>query len=378
MADLEEIIVTGRRRRRPGDFGFGRDEQFDDRQELGTRDTSPFEFEREFDTRDDARFSFEEGDEEETDAARKAAVLLTATQAQEAMKPLTEIKVVAKRAVKQPPKKIGVTTRDLFKGPQLRALEASVEAKLRAAKFGPFEEIKVVAKRIPKGSFLPFGGPIIFAADIIGQITNVISQRRLDEVGYLATRTVKPKPDTPVKTISPEIIDEIVVTAKRPRAKRPDILRDFSTRDIDFFDSGAGFPSQKPTAVKFAVKSPKRIPKPKLPFDLDPFTFTRTNIRPGERGSPSAQPRTGPRSTLLNIPKRTTPGDLTRFNPQVIGLPITASSPQLAGGSCGPCPKPKEKKRKKCYKGLMKQGRFARNDKFTKWVEINCRTKREI
>ncbi len=84
----------------------------------------------------------------------------------------------------------------------------------------PIDEITVTARRIvPR--VIRLGGPLTFAADIAARMADVMSQRRLDEAGYLATRPVIARPDTPVQTIPPDVIPEIVVTAPRPSLGRP-------------------------------------------------------------------------------------------------------------------------------------------------------------
>jgi len=357
---IPEIVVTGKRGRSSsggGDpFGF-RVNQFG----------GGFVSDEEQDRRE-AR----EGEDENEESEIPAAVL---TKTKPAKKAIPEIKVTAKR-VPKPKKVFGLEFWE--RNPVRRQASQETERLLREAKLRevakkvgkPIPEIKVIAKRLPKPvSMLPFGGPLIFGADILAQIADRISRGRLDDAGRVATRTVRPGPDTKVKTIQPEKIPEIIVKGKRPPVKSPRFTRRDLKRFKDFRAPRVDFPDQRPTAVPTSIGKPKTPSKkkPKL-FDLVSSNQQPRSVQLGIPRRVPGQPTTTPTTTGF-------PGGLTAGNPQVLPLP---QGDPIRSGRCPPCRPKREKPRTKCYKKLVKERTNPKNDKFYKLVEINCKSGKEV
>ena len=346
---IEEIIVTGERARPTfRSDPFGRDLDALDEQE------------RIEDALDRAEEARDEAEEEQEETTIEEIIVRAAPTA------------VAARPI------AGLTRSEFNLG---RARAASLDRAFSAMNQAAIDEITVVARRSPTfaRSILPFGGGLTFGADILARIVDRIGEQRLDEAGRVATRPVPFKPDTPVATIQPEVIPEIVVTAPRPRAPVLPVPTLRPSHDRGFFDPRVDFPSQRPTAVLQTVAAPTAPPvkKPRL------IDFVLPD--PGASGDPrqGTGSRPLPRSTLLNIPRRvpgspiptTGPGNLTGFGPAVL------TSVQPGGGrasNCPPCKPRKKKNRTKCYKRLVKEKTNPRNDKSFKLVEINCRSGKEI
>ena len=371
---IPEIVVTGKRGRsssgggspfgfRVNQFGGGfiSDEEQDRREAREGEDQN-------------------EEEEDETEETEIPAVVLTKTKP--AKKAIPEIKVTAKRITERggPKKVYGLEYWE--RNPVRAKARSDLDRKLREAqmrelakKLGkPIPEIKVVAKRLPKPvSMLPFGGPLIFGADILAQIADRFSRMRLDEAGRVATRTVRPGPDTKVKTIQPEKIPEIIVKGKRPPVKSPRFTRRDLKRFKDFRAPRVDFPDQRPTAV------PTSIVKPKTPSKKKPKLFDLVSSNQQPRSVQLGIPRRRPGQPTTTTPTTTGfpgPGGLTGVNPQVLPLPGVGSSVRTR--TCPPCRPKKEKPRTKCYKKLVKERTNPKNDKFYKLVEINCKSGKEV
>lgn len=246
------------------------------------------------------------------------------------------------------------------------------------------DEIVVKAKRVkpPIGLVRAFAGPALFAADVSARIVDQISRQRLDEIGRIATLTDPPKPDTPVRTIKPETIPEIIVTAKRP-TRRP--ISPLPGR-IDISRDPLGDPRVGLVRPTIPAISPVKVPKPTIPGKTKRpksplLAFPDMGLTPVS--PPRSRPATIPRSRLLNIGgtpnPAITPG-LTGSN--VAGVPSLQTAPvRVRANTCGPCPKPKrdkDKKRTKCYKKLVEERRTSSRDKVFKWTRIDCDTGREL
>jgi len=253
------------------------------------------------------------------------------------------------------------------------------------------DEIIVKAKRIPKppiGFVRAFAGPALFAADVGARIVDQISRQRLDEIGRIATLTDPAKPDTPVATIQPEVIPEIVVTAKRPAPTRP------PSRLLLPADSGfIGDPRVRLGAGRPRLVSTVSVPKPTLPTKKKPLISSLPAF-PGEpltlvppqstsRPAVTTRPQTIPRSRLLGIGSGGTPTVIPGLTGVGAGgVPLPQTSPvRVASGFCPPCPKAKKKKetkRRKCYKKLVEERRNKSSDKEFRWTRIDCDTGREL
>jgi hypothetical protein len=360
MATLEEIIVTGRRRRGASP----------------SPDGDPLENFRNLDRADEMDRE-EDGREEEIEEITVTAVATKLAKDQkEALRSATltpfEREMAEETARREAAKRMGKTPLERTLG-EKRA--ADLKRALDAARKAEIDEIIVTGKRFVSGAArigMRGGFGVVDFVDIGARIADQISRQRLDDAGRIATRTVPPKPDTPVKTIPAEVIPEIIVRAKRPKPKRPkfpEFSRDFPDTSLPFV---VEFPNQNPTAApEISVPTPKP-PKKRKPKIVD-LMLTDS---PGRQFL--TNPLNLPRSRLLRIPQRTTrpdnpPGNLTGVGPQVL------TSPFLAGGNgCAPCKKPKPKDRKKCFKTLVKQATNPKNDKVFKLVEINCKTGKEI
>lgn len=287
---------------------------------------------------------------------------------------LEEIKVTAPR-----PRPVSGLTRAEFNLGRARAaslesiLAADMARKIEAA----LPEIVVTGRRIAPivGRVL---GPVVNIVDIVSQVATEFSIQRLDEAGRLATQTVESRRDSPVQTMQPEVLPEIVVKAQRIVPRTLTQTLDFSlprtTLPQVLLPKSFLFPSQTPTA------EPKiTVPKPKLRQRSETKTQQLTQILTGTL--PQIQFLTNPknisRSRLLRIGRTGTRTDqLTR---DLTGVQTRVlSSPKLAQTQCPPCKQKRKKNRTKCYKTLVKQKLNPANDKVYKLVQINCDTGREI
>jgi len=274
-------------------------------------------------------------------------------------------------------------------GQTMRKLQAGMDVAKKLGK--PIEEIIVTGVKQPKtfGRLLgPVGAGALLLGDIGAKLADQISQRKLDEAGRLATRTIPPKPDTPVATIQPEVIPEIVVTAKQPRPRPAIGLTGFVGGMLGLYSEPIG---KLPVGARVSEPASPRIAPPKRPkkpttigVSADPLTripFDMVGSEP--RFSRTREPAPIPRSRLLGIgtgQPKSIPGinaGLTGANVFALPLPQT----QTRSAICAPCPRAKRKKRQrrtKCYRQLVKQGRYASRDKTSKWAQIDCDTGKTI
>lgn len=232
---------------------------------------------------------------------------------------------------------------------------------------------------------------------LAAEILRDVSQARLDVAGELATRTIPARPDTPVRVMEPEVIPEIVVTARRQELVRPPMPQFFSVDD-DPFVMQTVYPryAEPAPSVSPIVDAPLQIPMPTplvaplplatpLPLAMPqpfPQPFPQPSTQPFPQ--PSAQPFPQPAAQPMPQPSvqpgtGTVPKSLTGSQTGV--LPFTG----LQAGLCPPatktrtkCKKDKDKRRNKCYRQLVKQARYGRADKISKWAEIDCDTGRTI
>lgn len=351
MATIPEVTTIGRRLKGPGGPGV---------RPFGVRVNAfsgGFESDEEADRREDR--DEEDEEQEEDDTIEEIVAVGTAT--------ATKARIPA-----------GLTRAEFNLGrTRAGALNRAFDAMNRKAvtdKLAPkkkIPEIVVKAKRIPKAisGLLRFGGPVTFVADIAGRMADQISRRRLDEAGEVATRTVRPGPDTKVRTIEPETIPEIFVTAKRKPVERPRITR----RDLRNFrnlgDPRVGFPDQRPD------RDPKpKVKRPTLPKE-NPGLIKLSQPNPLPRSIQLGIPRRRPGEPGVRTRSMPGPGGLTGVGPGLV--PLAMGQP-VHSQRCPPCPKPKKKNRTKCYKKLVKETTNPRNDKVFKLVEINCRSGKEI
>lgn len=218
-------------------------------------------------------------------------------------------------------------------------------------------------------------------------IARELQRQAIDELADWATRTDYPGPDTKVRTM-PKVktetapapareMEEIIVTARRPRATtfaEPGLTRSQIAgfqRDM-MTQSGAGF-------------SVGTITAPTIP-QVKTKTKTKTLTQIATRTKTLTLPITGVstrRSTALGIGTGVATGVLTGVATGV--MPATSVSVQSqvtqftrTGQRTKYCkPKPK-KARTQCWKKLVKEARFESQDKVSKWVKINCDTGREL
>lgn len=242
------------------------------------------------------------------------------------------------------------------------------------------EEIVVkgvrTVRRVPIGLL---GSGLTGGFQLGAWIADEVSRKRLEE-SYRIFQGIKPRPkDSPVATIQPPPpIPEIIVTAKRPPAPRPTQPRMPTMFPETFSRPSIEMAPRPKKPAKPVVPAPK-LPKVLLPgATILPFDLASPGRQPGRRREPSARP--GTRSFRLGIGRPDT-GFRDPLTPRLTtpqGVPVPLSDPRLATGGCPPCPKKKDKPRTRCYRQLVKQARLERNDKISKWAEINCRTGKTI
>lgn len=276
------------------------------------------------------------------------------------------------------------------------------------------EEIIVTAPRptLPLGLF---GGFLTGAAIVGAEIAREISQQRLDE-SYRAFQNVQPRaPDSPVATIQPEVMTEIIVRARRP-ILRPGLLPtgyQFLSPDADPFEMETIAPRFFPDTPQIPEISPQfpdlapEIPQPRptiTPQIAPPRPQILPEIRPDIREAPDIfeQPLATPQPLPQPLPvpdilpqpfAPPAPTPLTPVSPGLVGFPSPFQFAQpfaqpdpnfdVRTKKCKPptktkCKKKKEKARTECYKQLVKQGRFKKDDKIYNWVPIDCTTGREL
>lgn len=276
------------------------------------------------------------------------------------------------------------------------------------------DEIIVTAPRpvLPIGLF---GGLLAGAAVIGAEIARELSQQRLDE-SFRAFQNVQPRtPDSPVATIEPDVIDEIIVTARRP-ILRPGILPtgfSFLSPDADPFEMETITPRFFPDTPQIPEISPQfpeiapEIPQPRptiAPQIAPPRPQIRPDIRPDIREAPDILPQ--PLATPQPLPIPTpfpdvlpqpfappAPVPLTPVSPGLLGFPnpfqfaqpfaqpdpnFDTRTKKCKAPVKTKCKKKKEKPRTKCFKKLVKEARFKKNDKSFNWVAIDCSTGKEL
>ena len=373
---IEEIVVTGKRT--PGRAGFPPPAV------PNYYDT----FERDLDFVDDA------------EASQEAAI-----EAYEKSKTIPEIVVTAKK-----PSLLAAAlamTRSQMMGIGTKVATATrtalttgiadpygVDWMFKGTQTKPIEEIIVKGTRLRTASLFAsrLAMPVLVAesAGRLGAaIARELQRQAIDELADWATRTDYPGPDTKVRTI-PQVktetslipaqkMEEIVVTARRPRPvtfAEPGLTRSQIAsfqRDM-MTQSGAG--------ISVGTITAPTIPQVK--------TKTKTLTQVATRTQTLTLPITGVstrRSTALGIGTGVATGVLTGVATGVATGVITSTGAQTqsqlsqttrVGQKTKYCkPKPK-KARKECWKKLVKEARFESKDKVSKWVKINCDTGREL
>jgi hypothetical protein len=110
-----------------------------------------------------------------------------------------------------------------------------------------------------------------------------------------------------------------------------------------------------------------------------PRTTTATRTRTRTMTLPATKTQTR-RSTLLGIGT----GAATVLATGIAtGIATQSKLAQItrvgqATKYCQPCPRRKKKRRTKCYRQLVKQGRYETRDKINKWAQIDCDTGKTI
>ena len=268
---------------------------------------------------------------------------------------------------------------------------------------------------------------------LTSKILEEVSQQKLDEkFRELEAIRGRVKPDTPLE-VQPQpqpqqVIPEIIVTARRRSA-----LIDLVTGGVPLPLRVPGDPPRIPPGRRRRIRDPRPPGRPRRPRRTrekprrKPRPVRDPRTRPGRTPTeipstdprrreetiprrdprPTIRPGTGPRVGNLSdiqfadatAPQRSTiqlPGAGSIFsfgiNP-IFGNPLTGSNigsvvlqdvsadpqPQQAAQQarrCQPCPKPKPKRRKKCYVKYVEERSFAKWDKIRKWREIDCLTGR--
>jgi hypothetical protein len=253
----------------------------------------------------------------------------------------------------------------------------------------------------------------LIGGNIAGLLANIgvlwsdySSQRMLDDTAAGLLLPYKGKPDTPVQTKPPEVLPEIIVTASRADALKgalvlPPIPEFFPYEYRDVWDVPARVPAESPVAP---AEIPLEIPPLRLP-GRPPAPARRTKSPQRRRRKTEIENSPGMQignlfgsqiagQTGANI--ATQPGvsvtpstgvgsGLTGANPGLLGLPGLNTFPQAQlqpdqarQRKCKPCPKPKEKRRKKCYKKLVEERSYKRWDRVFEWEEIDCLTGRPL
>ncbi len=277
-------------------------------------------------------------------------------------------------------------------------------------------------------------------AELGAMISDQISQTRLDEAGREATATDFPGPDTAVRTIQPERIPEIVVKAKRvsQRAARPKfnfptarVLSGVGTfaelmaipskigepRPLDLSEIQATAPdlskirvesSALPDALQATLPETSPTRKTKTQAQKAPptvtlptlFSWPVTAIR--NKLKTKTQMQKSPPNNVLPVvfrdpivktapmpipnplldnapPDKFRPTRLTRSQPRVVPFRVPRTQTARAG-FCPPCPKKTKtvKKRRECWKKLVREFADPRRDKVYKWERIDCKTGRPI
>lgn len=267
-------------------------------------------------------------------------------------------------------------------------------------------EIIVKGKRLRTATAFAsrFAFPVTVAeagGRLASAIARELQRQAFDELGRYITQPSLPGPDTPLRTIRqvetetatqaetfPEPqLEEIVVTARRPRSL-PFAEPLGNLFDSQWFNQEMTRNMQADAAAAAATRT--RLRTPTIP---QVRTRTRTQTIPQiETASQTSVkqitlPITGTvtrRSTLLGIGTGTSLGLATGLITGT-GLQTQSRLQQVTRVGqrtryCKPCPRKKKKKkaRTKCYKKLIEEKRNPDKDKIFKWNEIDCTTGREI
>ena len=264
----------------------------------------------------------------------------------------------------------------------------------------PIEEIIVKGTRLRTATAFAsrLALPITVASEggkIISMIARELQRQAIDELAEWVLRPEIPKPDTAVRTM-PQVktkadvatsrfpaqqMQEIVVTARRPRAltyAEPAISREqMRSFDLDMLQqTGVGFSAGTITAPT--------IPQVKTKTRTRTATFPQVRTRTKQLTLPITGTGTR-RSTLLGIGTGVATGIATGIATGVgtgvaTGVATQSKLAQVTrvGQKTKYCkPRPK-KKRTVCWKKLVKEARFESQDKVSKWIKINCDTGREL
>jgi len=266
-------------------------------------------------------------------------------------------------------------------------------------------EIIVKAKRLPRVvSAIGRASLPLSVAEVGGYLArNVLREagrQAFEELGRKVTRTIPARPDTPVRTVqqtsTETAIPEVIVTAKR--RPRPVALQERSRLQDLFTGSMLNqmqrdmLASTMKTGVYASTAQGTRIKAPTVPkvatssqvatvTDLltIPRTTTATRTRTRTMTLPATKTQTR-RSTLLGIGT----GAATVLATGIAtGIATQSKLAQItrvgqATKYCQPCPRRKKKRRTKCYRQLVKQGRYETRDKINKWAQIDCDTGKTI
>lgn len=277
------------------------------------------------------------------------------------------------------------------------------------------EEVVVTAPRsappptpVPR---LPLGMASIFAVAggfIASKFLEEISQQALErEFEELMAPDAFVPGDTPVIPMQPEVIPEVVVTARRPplrvapmpqffpRFSDPDpwVLQPIIPRelprpqvDVEVIPDVAPAAPEIPSPQRFTVPLPLPtvVPMPQTTPEIVPGAQPR--IRPATplpSPGPEISPIPGTRADP-QIQPGTSLGPLTQLRTETLTFPETRPLPGTLPqqGLCPPCPKTKEEEqetpRSQCFKKLVKEGLFPSMDQSYEWAEIDCFTGREL
>lgn len=271
------------------------------------------------------------------------------------------------------------------------------------------DEVIVTAKRLPRlASALGRASLPLTLAEVGGYLLKGVlreaGRQAFEELGQKVTRTVPARPDTPVQTIPQaqpaELMPEVIVTAKR--RPRPTKLAERVNVDLlsNWFNTEMLRNTMQQTASKVGVSPVVALATPTVPqvktrtktktktmTDVLTQTGTLTDPLTGTRTYTYTLPATSTavkRSTLLGIGTGVASSVGVITNPATItGVSTFSKLSQVsklrqATKYCQPCPRKRKKRRKKCYRQLVKQGRTESRDKISKWAEINCETGRTI
>lgn len=247
------------------------------------------------------------------------------------------------------------------------------------------------------------GGPAVASAEFLAIVLDTFGQNRLDEAydeferRRSATREARARRETEVQTIGTETPTPRAEPPEFPIFDRPGTPGLPGRVDLPGMDPGViVVPPGAPSLPDFGglpIPAPAPLPSPARIPSTGPGYWAGSPLNPqtpGWQWNPMLQPRSPvrpkPQSQPAQSPKRQPIGDigLTGSNVGLVQSPMYAAQP-LPSLNYNPqrCPqrrcKPKRRKlRRKCFKGMFKEGRWDDKETRTNWVEINCKTGREI